>query len=407
MRGQSAQDLELKTLKLSREALKELRAPIIWNRPCSGLYDYHYDVAGLYYQPMISYCMDRERGGERKRVDMPERLQSNMDRVAYTRLPDDSDYEGFLTQMYQRRIKDKHSKQIYCGIKKWGRSKEPTKLNMVRDAATDRDKYLCQIQLYYTGRIAQDRVLGGKSSSAENSENTVTKTVTRRSGSGEDEEVVTEENRSSQAGDTSEFVKKDSRSSLYAGLEEEERKMDGRYGPGFAKTGQLNSRKLGMGRISALDVVGVAEPKLKGGLDDFAKLERRAVGEAKSQYSSYMKERKETDKFIEADTQDEFLKLEAKMIDERQRSSAREYKPLYFDTSYTKALKDVQRRVKGKGDQPLTNIEDINTHYRRRNIEDIGKYEKASIFSGIASNPHIPDFDIGYDTVERRMVCSK
>ena len=30
--------------------IQAIRAPIIWNRPTAGLFDYHYDVAGLYYQ---------------------------------------------------------------------------------------------------------------------------------------------------------------------------------------------------------------------------------------------------------------------------------------------------------------------------------------------------------------------
>ena len=30
--------------------LQAIRAPIVWNRPTAGLFDYHYDVAGLYYQ---------------------------------------------------------------------------------------------------------------------------------------------------------------------------------------------------------------------------------------------------------------------------------------------------------------------------------------------------------------------
>ena len=29
---------------------KAIRAPIVWNRPTAGMFDYHYDLAGLYYQ---------------------------------------------------------------------------------------------------------------------------------------------------------------------------------------------------------------------------------------------------------------------------------------------------------------------------------------------------------------------
>ena len=32
---------------------KAIRAPIVWNRPTAGMFDYHYDLAGLYYQVVV------------------------------------------------------------------------------------------------------------------------------------------------------------------------------------------------------------------------------------------------------------------------------------------------------------------------------------------------------------------
>ena len=105
---------------------ESLRAPTIWEKPASAMYDYHNQISGLYYQvsqeqvtsgsfnmllsiiqrivlykldkhrdiylhfqllrklsifqPMIKYCIGREKGQERSVVDMPDRLQSNYDK---------------------------------------------------------------------------------------------------------------------------------------------------------------------------------------------------------------------------------------------------------------------------------------------------------------------------------------
>merc|ERR1711942_136041 len=183
---------------------------------------------------------------------------------------------------------------------------------------------------------------------------------------------------------------------------------DGRYGPGFIKNDTIDYRKVSLGRVSALELVGVPEPEPLPGLD-LAKLEAGAVGEVKDKYVRCEQDRKVADKFIDAETQEEFLKLESKLRQERERANYKEYKPLYNDTSYIKALKDVQRRVKEKGkpEHSKCSIDDINVNFRRRRIEDIGRYERATILSEMHKNPHIPDFDVGYDTVDRLMVCSK
>jgi len=111
---------------------------------------------------------------------------------------------------------------------------------------------------------------------------------------------------------------------------------------------------------------------------------------------------------MEAETQAEFLKLNKELMNERA-EKPRMYKPLYIDTSYAKAIKDVNTRViaAGKKDNPVLSRDDINLFYRRRRLQDIGKYERAAIMTGIYKGCTIPDFDVGYDTVERSMVCSK
>ena len=43
-------EMEIKALKLSSEAKDNLRAPAIWEKPTAAIYNYHYDIGGLYYQ---------------------------------------------------------------------------------------------------------------------------------------------------------------------------------------------------------------------------------------------------------------------------------------------------------------------------------------------------------------------
>merc|ERR1712112_567839 len=101
-------------------------------------------------------------------------------------------------------------------------------------------------------------------------------TVTRRSRrsmSGGSDEEVWEEEKTSHYGDEGSHVivdKHETRQSrrarsaepvidVYA---EDERERDSmRYGPTFVRRGRVDMRKLNLGRISGLDVVGVEEPR--------------------------------------------------------------------------------------------------------------------------------------------------
>jgi len=145
---------------------KAIRAPIVWNRPTAGMFDYHYDLAGLYYQVVViamnaktvvketdtspssrwSTTVKSERRVEhggwstcqivlsptltREPSEMffsPPRLWFIRNHIKLwhffiifdpretmsdysTRGPDEGDYDKFLTMMYQRRMKDKNAK---------------------------------------------------------------------------------------------------------------------------------------------------------------------------------------------------------------------------------------------------------------------------------------------------------
>ena len=43
-------EMEIKTLKLSNDMKSNLRSPMIWEKPPSSMYKYHYEICGLYYQ---------------------------------------------------------------------------------------------------------------------------------------------------------------------------------------------------------------------------------------------------------------------------------------------------------------------------------------------------------------------
>jgi len=334
MRGRtgpiSSSKFELKTLKVSPATINEIHAPKPWNKPCPALFDYHYDVAGLYYQPMINYCIGRENGEKRQMVDMPDRMEANLDKVAYSRHPEDgTDYEEVTV--------------------------------------TDEEVWEEEKSSHYGD---------------EGSHVIVDKQETRQSRRARSAEPVID---------------------VYA---EDERERDSRrYGPTFVRRGRVDMRKLNLGRISGLDVVGVEEPRIEALRDKTWDREKEA---ARDQYDRFQEQNKRAKKFMETQTQEEFLKLNKELMLERA-EKPRVYKPLYIDTSYAKAIKDVNTRViaAGKVDNPVLSRDDINMFYRRRRPEDIGKYERAAIMKGIYKGCRIPDFDLGYDTVERSMVCSK
>jgi len=144
---------ELNTLKISSDTKERVRKPYVWEKPSARLYDYHYEIGGLYYQPMIKYIKSR-KDGERRAVEIPDRIQSNFDRRAYELKADESELEEFLTESYRRRMKDINSKFVHVENEKIRRSKKSSDLNMIRGAANTRDQYLCKLQLYYTGHAA-------------------------------------------------------------------------------------------------------------------------------------------------------------------------------------------------------------------------------------------------------------
>jgi len=361
-------EMALKTLKLSYDTQCNVRAPMVWEKPTANFYDYHYEIGGLYYQPMISYCVDREGGGRRKVVDIPDRILSNYDKRSYKFKNEEPDYENFLTSMHQRRMKDVHSRSIHVANEKMKRSKKNTELGMIRGAAMMRDKYLNQVQLMYTEKVARDGTMR----------------------LWEDDEIA--------AGhENKQLVKK---------------KNDTRYGPSFERITTLESENFG--RVEAANVARAkslerttTEESTKTEETSSSKTVRvikmsNVSGESTEEFVSDKRKSLINKDFLAADNMKEFLDVRNAEMKKKEATIVKQEAPLFQDATYSKAMYDVKRRVKKEGAKTLPTrktIDDIQFHYRGRTVDEVGRFEKASIRKDLFKMSGLPDFDIGYDVV--------
>jgi len=382
--GVKGDQFELKTLKLSKETLESVRKPSIWVRPNSGLYDYHYEIGGLYYQPMINYCIEREQGGKRRNVDMPDRIKSNFDKRAFVLSGEKLDYENFLATMYKRKIRVDNTKTIDCGNKLYTGSKENTRLNDYTDSAQQRDKYVCQIQMHHTGNVAK------------------------------------KENLADAHGDH--FSEEEHEKRQQENQEEKEMKMramgiskDDRYGPGFVKVSSLNSYNKAWDPLQEFfrqpkeeimeEKVFKEETSSKTIQESSSKVTRIVIDSSGERVEEETKEQSGfkpivKKELLDADNMTDWLKLRIK--DGAYKREEREVKPLYIDTGYAKALDYVQERVRRAGIEPgkeKMTTKNFNFFLGDRKAEDIGKYSKAAIYTHMRTISKIPDFDVGYDTI--------
>lgn len=394
-----ATELNIATLKLSYDTKSNLRAPLVWEKPTASLYDYHYEIDGLYYQPMVSYCMGREVGARRKVVDIPDRIMSNFDKRSYKLKNGEVDYEGFLTQCYQRRMKDVNSKKIHCANESVNRSKKSTDLGMARGSAMMRDKYLNQVQLMYTEKLA--RAGNIKGTTVENSGDH----RSTRSQSVECEEIK---------GENRILAKK---------------RDDVRYGPAYERITVLDSERYNRGESVDFLPKTRARSEERAGVVSASKMEQsssskmeqssssktirmvkmtNASGEVSEEFFSDSQLAGESKRaafmnrdYLVADNMNEFLKVRKDELEMKAAVAAPEA-PLYQDNTYSKAIVDVRKRVKKEGDKYLVNqtqIDDLKFNYRGRTTDQVGKVEKAFIRSTMYNQPKLPNFDVGYDIV--------
>jgi hypothetical protein len=341
--------LELKTMKVSQDTINNIRKPLVWERPSASLYDYHYEIGGLYYQPMISYCQERDEGSERRTVQIPDRILANYDKRNYTFKNEECDYDGFLTNCYQRKLKANHSKTIHCANERIKGSKKTTDLGKLTNAATDRDKYLCQIQLMYTAKLAQEE---RERQEKEGREGEVDMDM------GETEVVVTRRNE------------------------------DDRYGPGYRKADHQSRRFHGARPENPLVVLG-----LERGSD-------MAVQSKKEKAVEFVEYKGVNKEYLEAKKLKDFINLSVQENMEKESREERPYKPLYVDTSYSKAIADVKTQLKTIpiGEKKLA-IDDIKLNYGNIPQKNIRSSTKAAVRTEMFKIGSVPNFDVGYETV--------
>jgi len=383
-------EMEIKTLKLSYDNQTNVRAPMVWEKPTAGLYDYHYEIDGLYYQPMISYCMGRSAGARRKVVDIPDRIMSNYDKRSYKLKNDEVDYEGFLTQSYQRRMKDINSKKIHCANESIQRSKKTTDLGMARGSAMIRDKYLNQVQMMYTEKLARSGKMKGL--------------VVENFGSDGDRMTRAQSVECEVRGENKLLSK---------------RRNDARYGPAYERITVLDSEQYNRGEIDSFlpEVTRRAVSEERAVVEDaFAsKTEETSSktvhivntsGDVSEEYShteggSNRKALMNRD-YLTADNMNEFLKVRDAEQVKKEAVAAGPEASLYLDATYSKAIKDVRNRVKRQGNtclNPKPQIDDLKLNYRGKTMDQVGNVEKAFIRSTMYNKPSIPDIDVGYDVI--------
>jgi len=374
-------EMEIKTLKLSHDMKSQLRSPMVWEKPSSSMYNYHYEISGLYYQPMIKYCIAREEGMNRAKVDMPDRLQSNYDKRSYKLKNVRPDYEQFLVQLYQKRMKSTNTKFSHCANEMARSSKNSSELGIIKDSASMRDKYLAQLQLMYTENLAKQGCV-------------------KRSGEVEkardDDVTLWEEEELDPASE-----KKGANKMLSC------HKEDGRYGPSFERITVLDSERYKLGE--EVDFLrGCYNPRIKKAgtassdvKEETVKIVKTVNGVVVEDSSNVTKETASVNPgYLEADTMLQFLS-----VSDQEKLSAgpeREIPAMYRDTTLSRAAQDVKLRVKEAGNKLLPQkpaIKEMNFNYREKKVEKIGRFERAFVRSTMYKKPALPDFDVGYDCV--------
>jgi len=383
-----ATEMEIKTLKLSYDNQTNVRAPMVWEKPTAGLYDYHYEIDGLYYQPMISYCIGRAAGGRRKVVDVPDRILSNYDKRSYKLKNNEVDYEGFLSKTYQRRMKDVNSKKIHCANESIQRSKKTTDLGMARGSAMMRDKYLNQVQMMYTEKLAREGKMKG----------------------------LEVENFGGERSNRSQSVECDVRgeNKLLS-----RKRNDARYGPAYERITTLESEQYNRGEfdsfLPAMPRRAVSEEREVRREAAAERVEEtstktvrivRTTGDVSEEYSKTeggSKRKSLINKdYLAADNMNEFLKVRNNELLMKEAVADAPQAPLFMDATYSKAIKDVRNRVKKEGSKCFmqkTQIDDLKLNYRGKKWDQVGNVEKAFVRSTMFATPAIPDIDVGYDVV--------
>ena len=245
-----------------------------------------------------------------------------------------------------------------------------------------RDKYLAQLQLMYTEKLAKKGQLQGMVV-----ENT------------EDED---DSEREIRAAERAEEEKHFANRMLSA------KKNDARYGPLFERIVVLDSEKYNMGvEVDFLEgcrgkkqvtEAGAAQEKISKSYRKIKTINGEVVEETDgTQGRSFINR-----DYLDADNMSQFLAVNATELAAAHVTEDKPAPTIYRDTTLSRAQHDVKNRVKGAGNRMLPqklSITDMNFNYRGRKVEDIGNFERAFVRCDMYKKPALPDFDVGYDVV--------
>merc|ERR1712059_91235 len=197
---------------------------------------------------------------------------------------------------------------------------------------------------------------------------------------------------------------------------------DGRYGPGFTKITKLATRELDWDPLAEFFPSSKAKETISAGgqeesaeinnTEDMGKISsttttKRIVQTSSGEYREEIQEDKTKESFLkkdylQAETMTDYLKLRAQEAEPIYKSSTKHEKPQFIDTGYAKALGEVRERVKkaGAGGKEIVTAKNFDFFIGDQKAENIGKYSKAAIHTNMYTIRKIPDFDVGYDTID-------
>ena len=244
-----------------------------------------------------------------------------------------------------------------------------------------RDKYLAQLQLMYTERLAKKGQLKGL--------------VVENTGEDEDPQMELK------------AMKKAEEEKRFANRLLSNKKNDTRYGPLFERIIVLDSEKYNMGE--EVDFLEGCRAKAQTGavaseekVSKSYRMVRTVNGEVVEESAGSNRKSFINRDYLAADNMSQFLAVNATELAAAVKPEDRAAADVHVDTTLSRAQHDVRNRVKEAGNRMLEqklSITDMNFNYRGRKVEDIGNFERAFVRSDMYKKPALPDFDVGYDVV--------
>jgi hypothetical protein len=132
----------------------EIRAPILWRRPKTKVYDYNQEFGCAYYKPMIDYVDSKERQGiffERpvERIHLPDAAELVMQKHEYGSdlQTGTGNLDRFLIQAYSQQTKEGNTATVHTQNLMLRGSKQNTVLGPKLTATMLRDHYVKELHV--------------------------------------------------------------------------------------------------------------------------------------------------------------------------------------------------------------------------------------------------------------------